>query len=67
MEWDLDKWLGKKLYIKTLSGEIFTNSEIIVSEKDMLPFINIKDKNDEIITININSIEKIKEDAKCKS
>lgn len=62
---ELDKWIGKKIYIKTLSGEIFTNSEIIVYEKDMFPFINIKDKNGEIITLNTNSIEKIKEDKKC--
>jgi len=63
---ELEKWIGKKLYIKTLSGEIFTNSEIIVYEKETYPFINIKDKNGEIITININSIEKIKEDKKCR-
>ena len=63
---DLEKWIGKKLFIKTLSGEIFTESEIIVSEKETLPFINIKDKNGDIITLNISSIEKIKEDKKWK-
>lgn len=63
---DLEKWIGKKLFIKTLSGEIFTNSEIITFEKEMLPFINIKDKDGEVITLNINSIEKIREDKKCR-
>ena len=57
MEWK--DWIGKRVFIKLNDGTIYSYSTVLVFE---YPFINITDKFNLPVTININEIQRIREE-----
>ena len=59
MEWK--EWIGKRVFVKLIDGQIFSNSEVLAYEE---PFISVSYTLLYPAVINTNSIMKIKEENK---
>ncbi len=54
MDWN--EWLGKRIFVKLLSGGVYSGKVLEVEE----PLIKIKDKFGEIVLFRVDDISKIK-------
>ena len=57
MEWK--EWIGKRIFIKLNDGTVFTHSKVLAYEE---PYISITDLYGLPVIINVNSIQRIKEE-----
>lgn len=59
MEWK--DWIGKIVFIKLIDGTIYSYSKVLIYKE---PFISIIDKDNLPVVINVDSIQRIKEEVK---
>lgn len=59
MEWK--DWIGRVVFIKLNDGTIYSYSRVLVFED---PYLSITDRDGLPVVVNINSIQRIKEEVK---